>query len=196
MYHINYNSVSLSLLVSVTVAAGMSAPVRAATLDAGALQLVRVLPDEPQFQCVATGEFTLAGLKLYAEMAALEPLGAPKSLSRGTGEDDGGEYVLTTYDYGGLTVDVVRGHIDRIEARSPLWQTPIGLKAGMTRAEAVALLGREPDPENLHGGVYGFSGCPEWRDGELVWDNTDNYFEFAFGENGRLAFLRLVADRP
>ena len=196
MYHINYNSVSLSLLVSVTVAAGMSAPVRAATLDAGALQLVRVLPDEPQFQCIATGEFTLAGLKLYAEMAALEPLGAPKSLSRGTGEDDGGEYVLTTYDYGGLTVDVVRGHIDRIEARSPLWPTPIGLKAGMTRAKAVALLGREPDPENLHGGVYSFSGCPEWRDGELVWDNTDNYFEFAFGENGRLAFLRLIADRP
>lgn len=196
MYHINYHSVSLSLLVLVIVAAGVSAPVRAEALGDGALRLVRVLPDEPLFQCVTTSEFTIAGLTLYDEIAALEPLGAPNSLTRGFGEDDGGGYVLTTYHYGGLAVDMVRGRIDRIEARSPHWPTPAGLKAGMTRAEALALLGREPDLDHLHDGVYSFSGCPEWRDGELVWDNTDNYFDFAFGEDGRLAFIRLIADRP
>ena len=35
-----------------------------------------------------------------------------------------------------------------------------------------------------------------WRGGELVWDHASNYFEFAFGGDGRLAFIRLIADRP
>jgi hypothetical protein len=186
---------SLALLVSATIAAGLSAPVRGAE-DGGILRLARVLPEEPLFQCVAPADFTIAGLKLYDEMAALQPLGAPNSLTRGSGEDDGGGYVVTTYHYGGLEVDIVRGRIDRIEARDPAWPTPGGLKAGMERAEALALMGREPDPEHLHNGIYSFSGCPEWRDGELVWDNVNNYFDFAFAGDGRLAFIRLIADRP
>lgn len=194
MHHINYRSVSLSLLISVTVAAGLSAPVRGAE-DGGILRLARVLPDEPLFQCVATSEFSVAGLQLYDDMAALHLLGSPNSLTRGFGEDDGGGYVLNTYHYGGLEVDIVRGRVDRIEARSPHWPTPSGLAAGMERAEALALLGREPDPEHLHDGVYSFSGCPEWRDGELVWHDSW-YLEFAFNEEGRLEFVRLFADRP
>jgi hypothetical protein len=186
---------SLALLVSVVIAAGLSAPVRGAK-DTGILRLARVLPDEPLYQCVAPTEFTIAGLKLYDELAALQPPGAPNSLTRGSGEDDGGGYVLTTYHYVGLAVDVVRGRIDRIEARAPAWPTPGRLKAGMEQAEALALMGREPDPEHLHDGVYSFSGCPEWRDGELVWDNVKNYFDFAFAGDGRLAFIRLIADRP
>lgn len=186
---------SLTLLVSVAIAAGLSAPVRGAD-DDGILRMARVLPDEQLFQCVAAAEFTIAGLRLYDEMAALQPLGAPNSLTRGLGEDDGGGYVLTTYHYGGLEVNVVRGRIDRIEAHSPAWPTPAGLAAGMERAEALALMGGEPDPDHLRDGVYSFTGCPEWRDGKLIWDNIDNYFELAFNDSGRLAFIRLIADRP
>lgn len=196
MYKTSYQSVSLSLLISVTVGAGVCAPVRAEVSGDGALRLARLLPDEPLFQCIAASEFTIGGLKLYDEMAALEPLGTPNTMTRGFGEDDGGDYVATTYHYGGLDVDMVRGRVDRIEARAPAWRTPEGLKAGMERAEALALLGREPDLEHLHEGVYSFAGCPEWRDGELVWDNVNNYIEFAFGEDERLSFVRLIADRP
>lgn len=194
MYHINYQSVSLSLLVSVTVAAGLSVPGRAEVTGDGTLRLARVLPDEPLFQCMAASEFTLAGLKLYDDTAALSALGAPRSMTRGYGEDDGGGYVATTYHYDGLEVDVVRGKLDRIEANSPRWPTMAGLKPGMTRAEAVTLMGREP--ENLHDGIHSFTGCPDWRDGELVWDNVANYFEFGFGADGLLSFVRLIADRP
>lgn len=186
---------SLALLVSVAITAGLSAPLHGAG-ESGILRLARVLPDEPLFQCAQASEFTIAGLKLYDDMAALRALGSPNSLSRGFGEDDGGGYVLTTYHYGGLEVDVVRGRIDRIEALAPTWRTPTGLVAGMDRAEALALLGREPDPDNRNGGAYSFNGCPEWRDGELVWDNTNNYLEFAFGTDNRLEFVRLIADRP
>jgi len=194
MYHISYHSVSLSLLVSVAIAAGVSAPVAAE--GGGILRLARVLPEEPLFHCVAPPEFPIAGLKLYDGLAALQPLGAPNSLTRGFGEDDGGGYVVTTYHYGGLEVDIVRDRIDRIEARAPAWPTPAGLKAGMERTAALALMGRAPNPEHLHDGVSSFSGCPEWRDGELVWDNVNNYFDFAFAGDGRLSFIRLIADRP
>ena len=185
---------SLALLVSVAIAAGVSAPVAAG--EGGTLRLVRVLPDEPLLQCVAPSEFTIAGLRLDDEMAALQPLGSPDALTRGFGEDDGGDYVVTTYHYGGLEVDVVRGRVDRIEAHAPAWPTPAGLTAGMQRTGAMLILGREPDPEYLHDGIYSFSGCPEWRDGELVWDNTNSYFDFAFDDDARLAFVRLIADRP
>ena len=60
----------------------------------------------------------------------------------------------------------------------------------------MALLGRKPDPEHRNDGGYSFNGCPEWRGGELVWDNINNYFDFAFGEDNRLAFIRLIADQP
>lgn len=185
---------SLALLVSVAIAAGVSAPMAAE--EGGILRLARVLPDEPQFQCVAPSEFTIAGLSLYDEIAALQALGSPNALTRGFGEDDGGGYVLTTYHFGGLEVDMVRGRVDRIEAHAPDWPTPAGLMAGMERAEVMLMLGREPDPEYLHDGVYSFSSCPEWRDGELVWNNTNNYFDFAFDDDARLAFIRLIADRP
>lgn len=185
---------SLALLVSVAITAGLSSPLLGAG-ETGVLRLVRVLPDEPPFQCALASEFTIAGLKLYDDMAALRALGSPNSLSRGFGEDDGGGYVLTTYRYGGLEVDVVRGRIDRIEVHSPTWPTPAGLAAGMERAQALALLGREPDPDHLNVRVYSFNGCPEWRDGEVVWDNINNYLEFAFGSDDRLSFVRLVADR-
>lgn len=196
MYHLQSNSVSLSLLVAVMIAAGNSATVQADLSGGGALRLARILPDEPAFQCIAASEFSIAGLKLHDDIGALASLGSPNSMTRGFGEDDGGGYVATTYHYGGLEVDMVRDRVDRIEARSPHWQTKAGLKASMKRDEAIALMGREPDAETLHNGFYSFASCPVWRDGELVWDNAAQYFEFGFGEDGRLAFLRLIADRP
>lgn len=196
MDHFHSHRVSLALLTTVMMSAGVLAPVAGATDGGGIIRLARVLPDEPLFQCIAPSEYEIAGLRLYGDLSTLHRLGPPVSLTRGFGEDDGGGYVATTYHYGGLDVTVVRGKIDVIEARSQRWPTPAGLKAGMPEQEARSLLGREPDPEHLHRGEYSFAACPEWRDGELVWDNVNNYFQFAFGEDGRLSFVRLAADRP
>lgn len=159
------------------------------------LRLVRVLPDEPLYQCMAASEYTLAGLRLGDPLAKLgRTMGVPRTLSSGYGEDDGGGYRAYTYDYGGLKVDVVRGEVDVIHAYSGMFATPSGLRVGMSRDEAIAILGREPDPEYLNEGAYSFSACPETRDGKQLW--YDWYFEFAFGEDGRLSLIRFVADRP
>jgi hypothetical protein len=196
MDHIHSHRVSLALLTTVMMSAGVLAPVAGAADGGGIIRLARVLPDEPLFQCIAPSEYEIAGLRLYGNLSTLHRLGLPTSLTRGFGEDDGGGYIATTYHYDGLDVTAVRGKIDVIEARSPLWPTPSGLKAGMPAREARSLLGREPDPEHLHDGAYSFVGCPEWRDGELVWDSVSNYFEFGFGDDEQLSFVRLAADRP
>lgn len=197
MDHRSAHHTSIALLATVIVSAGPAAPVRGATGDdAGIIRLARVLPDEPRFQCIAPAEYEIAELHLHDDMAAMHHLGTPVSLTRGHGEDDGGSYVAVTYAYSGLEVTVVRDRIDVIEARSPRWRTPAGLRPGLTRAEAGVLLGRQPDAQRLRDGVYSFSACPEWRGGELHWDHVNSYFEFAFGADGRLSFIRLVADRP
>lgn len=196
MDHFNAHRLSVTFLATVLMSAGFVAPVSGATADGGALRLARVLPDDPPFQCVAATEFGIGGLRLGGDLALLGPLGAPESLTRGHGEDDGGDYVATTYHYAGLDITMVRGRIDVVEATSSQWPTPGGFRPGMDRAEAILLLGREPDAEYLGSGAYSFAGCPEWRDGELVWDNANNYFEFGFGKDCRLSFVRLAADRP
>jgi len=196
MDHFNSQRMSLAFLAAIMISAGAAAPVAGAAGGDGIIRLARVLPDEPLFQCVAPSEYTIAGLRLYGALASMNRLGPPAALIRGYGEDDGGGYVATTYRYHGLEVTVVRGEIDVIEAKSPRWPTPGGLKPGMSRADTLTLLGRDPDPEHLDDDTYSFAGCPEWRDGELVWDNVNNFFEFGFGDDGRLSFVRLAADRP
>lgn len=160
------------------------------------LRLARVLPDSPSYQCMAASEYALGGLRLGDPLARLgSTMGVPRTLSTGYGEDDGGGYRAYTYDYGGLKVEVVRGVVDVIHAYGARFATPSGLRVGMSRDEAIAILGREPDPENLNEGVYSFSGCPETRDGKQLWYDSW-YFEFAFGVDGRLSLIRFVTDRP
>lgn len=196
MEHFTSQRTSLAFVASVLISAGFAAPVAGAVDGQGIIRLARVLPDEPLFPCIAPAEYEIAGLRLYGGLSTMQHLGAPVSLTRGFGEDDGGGYCAITFHYDGLDVTVVRGQIGVIEARLPLWPTPSGLRAGMPEQEAISLLGRKPDPEHLDRGTYSFAACPEWRDGELVWDNANNYFQFAFGEDGRLSFIRLAADRP
>jgi hypothetical protein len=61
---------------------------------------------------------------------------------------------------------------------------------------SLALLGSEPDTDHLNGGVYSFNARPEWHNRQLVRRNINSYFEFAFGSDDRLSFVRLLADRP
>jgi hypothetical protein len=196
MDHFNAHRLSLTFLATVLMSAGLVAPVGGADEDGGTLRRIRVLPQERPFQCIVAAEFSIGGMRLGGDLTMLAALGAPESLSRGHGEDDGGDYVATTYHYAGLDVTMVRGKIDVVEATSSHWSTPGGLRPGMDRAEALALLGREPEAEYLDDGAYSFAGCPEWHEGELVWNNADNYFDFGFGADGRLSFVRLVAERP
>ncbi len=197
MDHRSAQHTSIALLATVMVSAGPAAPVHGASVSGnGIIRLTRMQPGEPEFQCVAPAEYEIGGLRLYDGLSSLQHLGTPVSLTRGHGEDDGGGYVATKFSYGGLDVTVVRERIDVIEATSPRFHTPTGLRPGMGGDEAAVLLGPAPDPQYLNDGVYSFAGCPEWHGGELRWDNVSNYFEFAFGDDGRLSFIRLAADRP
>ena len=182
-------------LATILAMAGMIGALPAGAAKSGIIHSPQALPDEPSIQCVVAPEFEIAGLSLYGDLSNLHYLGAPKSMKRGHGEDDGGGYIATTYRYDGLDVTIVRGAIDVIEARGARWPTPSGLKAGMTRREVEALLGRKPDKKHLRKGVYSYNGCPDKRGGAQAWA-ASSYFEFSFGKNGRLSFVRLAVNRP
>ncbi len=161
------------------------------------LRELKVLPDDEEtYQCMAASQYLLGGITLGDPLDKLgRVLGVPRTLTTGYGEDDGGGYRAYGYDYGGLKVDVVREKVDIIHAYGARFATPAGLRVGLPREDVYAILGREPDPGNLHEGWYSFSGCPEIRDGEPLWRESW-YFEFTFGADSRLSGIRLVADRP
>ena len=161
------------------------------------LRTAKVLPgDEETYQCIASSEYTNGGIMLGDPLDRLgRVLGVPRTLSTNYSEDDGGGYRAYIYDYGGLKVEVVRGEVDAIHAYGARFATPSGVRVGLSRDEAYAILGREPDPEHLNQGWYWFSGCPERKDGELLWYDSW-YFEFSFGDDSRVTGIRMVADRP
>lgn len=144
------------------------------------------------FQCFAASEFAVGGLALgAAEAWVAQKLGKPNEIVVGEGEDDGGSYTVQTYQYSGLTVDVVRGEVDRAEMLSPDFATPSGLRLGMNRDEVAAILGREPSPDSLYEEWYTYPLCPGPQG-----LGPESYLEFKFGENGKLEGLRFFAERP
>lgn len=121
-------------------------------------------------------------------------LGAPKGLKTAYSEDDGGRYELYIYDYGGLIVEASHDRVSAIRANSSDHPTPSGLHVGMSRAKAVTILGREPE-STLNKGWHWFHGCPEYKNGEMI-RYPEIYFEFAFGEDGRIMGIRLILEAP
>ena len=159
---------------------------------AGPLQSVTIPSEDKVGQCVLSEEFTVAGLRLGDPPAALDRLGAPRGLTRGYGEDDGGGYTAYTYRYDGLAVEIVRDMVDVIAAAGPGRATPSGIHVGITRADVIRLLGRLPDYDYATSTGYSFPACqpPDGRNWSFM------YFELNFDIDDRLAAIRLVADLP
>lgn len=158
----------------------------------GILRIAHLLPDDEGFECIVPQEYSLGGLRLGARAEAVDRLGPPVSTSSGYGEDDGGEYIVYTRRYQGLTVEIVRDAVDVVTADGPQWPTPSGLEVGMTRTEVFARLGREPGTDYAIDDGYSFPGCPspDGRYGDWM------YFELRFDGGGRLGAVTIVADRP
>jgi hypothetical protein len=89
------------------------------------------LVDAGYFDCLPISIFGLKDIRLWEpEQSITEKLGKPLSLGKGSGEDDGGPYDILTYHYTRLSIDVVRGVVDRIYTDAPGMSTPFGVAVG------------------------------------------------------------------
>jgi hypothetical protein len=110
--------------------------------------------------CLPLDELVLGGAALGSpDKPALRRLGTPLSVRTSFGEDDGGRYELRIYRYKHVDVEVVRGTIDRVVARTSAARGPGAITLGFDREGLIRALARKgitlseslPDVLSVHG---------------------------------------------
>ena len=150
------------------------------------------LKDGGHFDCLPIAGFGLRGVRLWEpEDVAKGKLGEPLRRSEGGGEDDGGQYTEVTYHYEDMEISIVRGAVDRIYTASPRVSMDSGVRVGLSRAEIIGILGREPRDWQSDEGGFSIVTCPE--NGEWV---QEDYVDMQFDEAGILESIEFLANRP
>src|SRR5713226_4150516 len=147
------------------------------------------------FDCLPVPTFGLSGIRLrQTESGVLRKLGKPKSTTKSWGEDDGGGYDLITYHYATLSVDIVRGKVDRIHTKSLNQRTPEGIRVGDSREVVVKKLGFVPRDWKRVELRISVVSCPEnTKDGQLF---QDDYVTYQFTQDGHLETVSYEVNRP
>ena len=165
------------LVTSASFAAGQDAP---------------ALKDGGHFDCLPIADFGLRDVRLWEpEDVAKGKLGEPLRITEGSGEDDGGQYTENTYHYADMEISIVRGAVDRIFTDTPHVIVEPGLRVGLSRAEIIGILGREPRDWQSDEGGFSIVTCPE--NGEWV---QEDYVFMRFDEAGILESIEFLANRP
>ncbi len=158
----------------------------------GAGQDPPALKDGGHFDCLPIAGFGLRGVRLWEpEDAAKGKLGEPLRITEGSGEDDGGQYPEITYHYADMEISIVRGAVDRIFTNTPHVVVEPGLRVGLSRAEIIGILGREPRDWQSDEAGFSIVTCPE--NGEWV---QEDYVFMKFDEAGILESIEFLANRP
>ncbi len=174
---------SIFLVCQIFLVAGVSF---AAEQDALALK------DGGHFDCLPIAGFGMRGVRLWEPQdVAKGKLGEPLRITEGSGEDDGGQYTEVTYHYEDMEISIVRGAVDRIFTDTPHVVVEPGLRVGLSRAEIIGILGREPRDWQSDEAGFSIVTCPE--NGEWV---QEDYVFMKFDEAGILKSIEFLANRP
>ena len=150
------------------------------------------LVDGGDFDCLPVHNFGLAGLRLWQpESSITGKLGAPLQVTKSTGEDDGGSYVLTIYHYRDLRVEAVRDQIDRITTESAAMPMPSGIRVGDSQAEVIRKFGRKPRDLEEDDRELQIVTCPQ--NGKWI---QEDYVILTFDAGQRLLSIAYEANRP
>lgn len=141
--------------------------------------------------CLPFSELALSGVALGdAEKKVLRHLGKPRKVLKETHEDGAGAYILTTFHYPDVNVDVVRGIVIRLFTSSPNAMTPSGIKTGQTHNQVFVLLGLEMNTiGQSKKTIHVLKTCPDAgqaRSGKM---------KLMFNENRILSTIEIRADR-
>ncbi len=96
--------------------------------------------DVPE-DCVPPEEFGLGGVMMGDPLAALGKLGSPEAIEA---PPQSGR-IVDRMTLIGMHLDIERGVVAAMSTTSPRWEMPSGLRVGLTRGEAIRILGRVPN---------------------------------------------------
>jgi hypothetical protein len=139
--------------------------------------------NEPQ-SCLPVQEIKINTLFPNQPAEKLNKLPKPTKTSYGFGEDDGGIYKGTTFEYPGYKVEIVRGVIDSITLMSPEYKWYKDIKIGMSRDRVRELLGSSLVADGHNQDQY--ITCESTADVYAILEFVDN----------KLTKITLIADRP
>ena len=114
----------------------------------------------------------------------LNTLPKPTKTSYGFGEDDGGTYKGTTFEYPEYRVEIVRGVIDSITLISPEYKWYKDISIGMNKDKVRGLLGKSLVAEGNSQDQY--ITCEATSDVYAILDFADH----------KLTKITLITDRP
>ena len=142
--------------------------------------------------CLAPSECQLGRVELHSDaVAAVSALAPPIRKTTRAGEDDGGRYEIQSYYSRGLSIDIVRGMIDRLTTRSPTTSTPSGLRPGLTFNAVQDVLAAKGVTLKQFADTVDIGVCSTTE--EII---LEDYLTLIFDRQRRLQALALSVERP
>src|SRR5690349_4321203 len=150
---------NLLLLISLATHPWVPAVTEPATFAAH-VQLEEIDEEDAVKGCLPVDALVLGGATLGSPAKpTLRRLGVPLSIRTSIDEDDGGRYELRSYRYKDVDIEVMRGIIDRVVARTSAARGPAAITIGLDRKELRRILAQKgitvseplPDVLSVHG---------------------------------------------
>jgi hypothetical protein len=138
-------------------------------------------------ECMPPAEFELAGIKMGDPAAKLSNLG-PSDLSKVVITDI---LDVERFVFDGLRIDTFQGVVMEIEAKTPKWKMPSGIKVGLTRGEVINILGHVPSGSTATSQSFSSLACMGEQDLYPVW-----YVVINFGHDKRVETISFASLSP
>ncbi|NNG05622.1 MAG: hypothetical protein HKM95_16185 [Inquilinus sp.] len=138
--------------------------------------------------CLPHESFSVMGLRPWDdERKVVDLLGEPAGITAGWSEDDGGAHIVLGYEYAALDIEIARSYTQRIATRSAAVIVGGGLRVGLSRQRALAVLGVAPSTEALAARRFAVGNC------DLPAETALN---LEFGEDGRIVEIAIEGYGP
>ena len=134
--------------------------------------------------CLPPSEFSLNGISMGDPLDTLGKLGSPETVTDPFGSGE----LIDRMVLVGANIDIFQDKVYGMSTTSPGWDTPAGLRVGLTRGEVIRILGRVPNGYTATSDRYYTNVCSDVRDTEDEWGIL-----IEFGQDKRVGSISFVS---
>ena len=134
--------------------------------------------------CLPVSEFSLNGVSMGSPLDTLGKLGSPETVTDPFGSGE----LIDRMVLVGANIDIFQDKVYGMSTTSPGWDTPSGLRVGLTRGEVIRILGRVPSGYSATSDRYYTHVCSDVPDTEDEWGIL-----IEFGQDKRVSSISFVS---